>query len=86
MAYYYGNESRERIGYSDADWGGDSDDRRSTTGFVFEIGRTAVTWRSKKQSCVALSTAEVESMALTGAAQEAVWLRELATELHGCRT
>ena len=85
MAYYYGNKSRECIGYSDTDWGGDSDDRRSTSGFVFEIGGTAVTW-SKKQFCVALSTVEVESMALTGAAQEAAWLRELATELHGCRT
>ena len=78
---YGNNESRECIGYSDADWGGDSDDRRSTSGFLFEIGGTAVTWRSKKQSCVALSTAEAEYMALTGAAQEAVWLRELATEL-----
>ena len=40
-----------------------------------------MTWRSKKQSCVALSTAEAEYMALSSAAQEAVWLRQLTTEL-----
>ena len=40
-----------------------------------------MTWRSKKQSCVALSTAEAEYMALSSAAQEAVWLRQLTAEL-----
>ena len=42
----------------------------------------AVTWRSKKQSCVALSTAEAEYIALSSAAQEAVWLRQLTAELE----
>ena len=60
------------VGYSDADWGGDPDDLRSTSGYCFEIGGTLVSWRSKKQSSVAQSTAESEYMALSNTAQEAV--------------
>ena len=46
------------------------------------MGGTAVTWKSKKQSCVALSTAEAEYMALSSAAQEAIWMRELHSDLR----
>ena len=56
---------------SDADWGGDLDDRKSTSGYVFQVGGTAISWRSNKQTCVALSTAEVEYIiVLVSAAQE----------------
>ena len=78
---YSSKTSKECVGYSDADWAGDLDDRKSTSGYLFQISGGAVTWRSKKQSCVALSTAEAEYMALSSAAQEAVWLRQLTTEL-----
>jgi hypothetical protein len=78
---YTRKSSRECIGYSDADWAGDLDDRKSTSGYLFQVSGGAVTWRSKKQSCVALSTAEAEYMALSSAAQEAVWLRQLTAEL-----
>ena len=47
-------------GYSDADWVGDVDDRHSTSGNVFSLARGAVSWLSKKQATVALSTAEAE--------------------------
>ena len=77
LLYSKGSESHDLIGYSDADWGGDDNDYKSTTGYLFQIGGTAVTWKSKKQSCVALSTAESEYMALSSAAQEAIWIREL---------
>ena len=70
------------IGYSDEDWAGDSDDHRSTSGYVFELSGAAVSWRSKKQSCVALSTAEAEYMALASAAQEAVWMQGLQNYLN----
>jgi transposase InsO family protein len=73
---------KDCIGYSDSDWAGDIDDRRSTSGYLFLISGTAISWRSKKQTCVALSTAEAEYMALASAAQEAIWLRQLVTDLR----
>ena len=74
--------SAECIGYSDADWGGDLEDRKSTSGYLFQISGAAVSWRSKKQTCVALSTAEAEYVALASAAQEAMWMRQLTAELE----
>ena len=68
-------------GYSDADWAGDVVDRISTTGYVFLMSGGAVSWRSKKQSCVALSTAEAEYMALACTFQEAIWMRKLLRSL-----
>ena len=83
---YYGllysrSGSKKCIGYSDSDWAGDLDDRKSTSGYLFQISGAAVSWRSKKQTCVALSTAEAEYMALASAAQEAIWMRQLSSEL-----
>ena len=70
-------------GYSDADWAGDKDTRRSTGGFVFNVGSGIVSWSSKRQATVALSSCESELMAETQAAKEAVWLsRFLAEVLH----
>ena len=69
------------IGYSDADWAGDVKDRRSTSGNVFLLGGGAITWSSRKQSSVALSTVEAEYMALSVATQEAIWLRQLQEAL-----
>ena len=81
LRYIKGCES-ECIGYSDADWAGDTNDRRSTSGYMFHIAGAAISWKSKKQSCVALSTAEAEYMALASAAQEAVWIQRLLNDLH----
>ena len=68
------------IGYSDADWAGDVDDRHSTSGNVFLLAKGAVSRLSKKQATVALSTAEAEYVALSAATQEAIWLRRLLTD------
>ena len=68
------------VGYSDADWGGNTSDRKSTSGYLFQVCGAAVSWRSKKQTCVALSTAEAEYMALASATQEAVWLEQLTAD------
>ena len=79
---YTKGESGALTGYSDADWGGDCIDYKSTSGYLFQIGSSAVSWKSKKkQSCVALSTAKAEYMALASAAQEAVSMRELCADL-----
>ena len=69
---YSKSDSNNCVGFSDADWGGDLDDRRSTSGYMFQVGGTAISWRSKKQTCVALSTAEAEYIALASAAQESL--------------
>ena len=81
LHYTKHSQSGELVGYSDADWDNDCNDSKSVTGYLFQVGGTAVTWRSQKQSCVALSTAEAEYMALCSAAQEAVWMRELSSDL-----
>ena len=73
--------TKECVGFSDADWAGDLDNRKSTSGYLFQISGEAITWKSKKQSSVALSTAEAEYIALSSAAQEAVWMRQIMTEL-----
>ena len=69
------------IGYSDADWVGNMDDRHPTSGNVFLLAKGAVSWLSKKQATVALSTAEAEYVALSAATQEAIWLRRLLADV-----
>ena len=82
LGIYQSSEcSNEVIGYSDVDWAGDINDRKSTSGYIFKLNGGAVSWRSKKQSCVALSTAEAEYIALSAAAQESLWLNQLISEL-----
>lgn len=79
-----GNE--ELIGYSDSDWAGDAKTRRSTTGYLFILGGAAISWSSRKQQTVALSTMEAEYMAASAAAQEALYLRRLLEEIgHECK-
>ena len=79
---YRKDGSSDCIGYCDADWAGDTDDRKSMSGYMFQISGAAISWRSKKQSCVALSIAEAEYIALASAAQEAIWMRQLLTDLR----
>ena len=74
---YRKSENFELVGYSDADWAGCKDSRKSTSGYVFMIGGNVISWTSKKQPVVALSTTEAEYIALCSATQEAIWLRRL---------
>jgi len=80
---YRANALNEMVGYSDADWAGDVGDRKSTSGYVFLLGGAAVSWKSTKQTTVALSTAEAEYVALSTASQEAIWLQQLLSDLSG---
>ncbi|KAH9650224.1 hypothetical protein KPL70_026286 [Citrus sinensis] len=80
LLYSFSNDYK-LIGYSDSDWGGDVDDRKSTTRFVFLMGDTAFTWMSKKQPIVTLSTCEAEYVAATSSVFHAIWLRNLLKEL-----
>ena len=75
------NSKRLVLGYADADWGGDLDTRRSTTGYIFKVYGGVVAWRSRRQPTVALSTTEAEYMASADAARQATWLRLLLDDL-----
>ena len=77
-----GKGSTDCTGFSDVDWVGDINDCKSTSGHLFQVGGAPVSWKSRKQSCAALSTAEAEYMLLTLRAQEAIWLNRLLAELH----
>jgi phosphoribosyl-AMP cyclohydrolase len=66
-------------GFVDADLAGDMDRRRSTSGYVFNLFGGAISWMSKRQVVVALSTTEVEYMETTHASKEAVWLQRLCS-------
>jgi len=70
-------------GFSDSDWGGDLQDRKSTGGYVFLYSGAAISWKSKKQTGVSLSTLEAEYVASSNAAKEAIWLRRLYAEITG---
>lgn len=67
--------------FVDADWAGNVDDRKSYTGYSFFLAGGAISWESKKQPSVALSSTEAEYMALSQASKEAVYLRNLIMEL-----
>lgn len=72
--------------FTDADWGSNRDDRRSIGAYIVKIGCGSVSWKSKKQTCVALSSTEAEYMALCQAAKESIWmvdfLRDLGISIH----
>lgn len=68
-------------GYTDANWAGDQDTRRSTSGFIFNLGSRAIRWSSKRQPAVALSGCEAKYMGQTQAVKEAVWLKSLLDRL-----
>jgi hypothetical protein len=72
----------ELVGYSDADYAGSIDDRKSTSGYVFKLNNCIITWNSAKQKTVSLSTTEAEYIALTTAIKEALWLNQLLKELN----
>ena len=62
------------VGFTDLDWAGDPDDLKSTAGYVFSLGSGLVTWASKKQQALSLSSVEAEYQAAVNASQEALWL------------
>ena len=80
--FYSKTEDYKLVGYSDSDWCGDIDDRKSTSGCVFFMGNTTFTWLSKKQPIVTLSTCEVEYVAASWYVCHAIWLRNLLSKME----
>ena len=70
-------------GFTAADWAGSPTNRKSTFGGIFSIGSTAVYWYSRKQRSMALNSVEVEYMAASFAACEAIWMRKILVGLFG---
>jgi hypothetical protein len=70
------------IGYSDANYATDTGDRKSISGYAFTYAGGMISWKSKKQPIVALSTSESELVALDSAAREAVWITSLFDQLQ----
>ncbi|XP_060174266.1 secreted RxLR effector protein 161-like [Lycium barbarum] len=75
--FYKMGDKSSLIGFTDSDFAGDPDDRKSTSGFVFMVGSAAILWSSKKQPIVTLSTTEAEYVAANSCACQAIWLRRI---------
>ncbi|MCI05640.1 hypothetical protein A2U01_0026693, partial [Trifolium medium] len=76
------NEEAELQGWTDSDYACDMDDRKnSTSGYIFAYGAGPITWSSKKQAIVTLSTTEAEFVAGASCARQAVWLRRIPDQL-----
>lgn len=76
------SNSKQLIGYADANWAEDKESRKSNSGFVFFFNGGTISWACRKQSCVALSSTEAEFISLSEACQEAQWLRKLLQDLN----
>lgn len=79
--FYKKGKKSDLYGFTDSDYTGDSDDRKSTSGYVFIMGTKAVSWSSRKQSIVTLSTTEAEFVAAAACACQAIWLKKILKEL-----
>ena len=75
------NQKINLEGYVDSDWEGSAINGKSTSGCCFSMGSVVISWFSRKQSCVALSTAEVEYVIACSASCEAVWMRKLLSNI-----
>ena len=79
--FYQKEGNGELMAYTDSDYAGDVDDRKSTSGYVFLLSEGAVAWSSKKQPVVTLSTTEAEFVAAASCACQGVWMRRVLEKL-----
>jgi hypothetical protein len=82
LKYSKNIEKENTTGYSDASYAENRKDRKSTSGYIFLKANGAISWKSKKQPIVSLSSMEAEYIALTSAAKEAMWLQKLDQEIE----
>ena len=75
--WYSKDTSDVLAGYSDADWAGNANDKKSTSGGCFYVGNNLVSWMSKKQNSISLSIAEVEYIAASSCCTQLLWMQKL---------
>ena len=79
----YSQSSNPKLSeFTDSDWAGSVDDKKSTSGYVFSLGSGTVTWTSKKQQAVSLSSTEAEYRGIVKVGCEAVWLRRMLGDMQ----
>ena len=78
--WYPKDSSFTLCGYTDSDWAGDQDYRKATSRACQYLGRSLVSWSSKKQNCISLSTAEAEYVAAASACTQLLWMRQTLKE------
>ena len=81
ICLYFGNDNAVLQGSIDADMAGDIDTRKFTAGYMITFTGGAVSWQSKLQKCVALSTTEAEYIAVTEGCKELLWMKKFIHEL-----
>ena len=81
MMLCFGDDKPTMVGYSDSNMTGDIDSKKSTSGYMIKFAGGAVTWQSRLQRCVALSTTEAEFIVITEACKELLWVKKLLQEL-----
>ena len=81
MRLHIGSKHINLKSYSNADWVGDMENRRFTSGYIFFVGKGVVSWNSERQQMVAQSTMEAEYMAMSRCTREAIWLRQLMKDI-----
>src|SRR5579871_297104 len=77
LVFYQGDIANDKItieAYCDTDWASNLDDKKSTSGYIIKLGDTAISWKSNKQSYLALSTVEVEYVSASTVSKEIIWL------------
>ncbi|CAM8889509.1 unnamed protein product [Rhodiola kirilowii] len=78
--WYTKDTNPHLVGYCDADWAGNAEDRKSTSGGCFFLGNNLVSWFSKKQNSISLSTAEAEYIAAGSNCTQLLWMKQMLSE------
>ena len=81
LSLSFGGEKPLLVGFTDADMAGDIDSRKSTSGYLVKFAGGAISWQSRLQKCVALSTTEAEFIAATEACKELLWMKKFLAAL-----
>lgn len=81
IQYKREKQNEALIAYTDSDYAGDLDDRRNTSGYVFFLAGGAISWSSKKQPVVTLSTTEAEFIVVASCATQCIWLRRILEQM-----